>query len=118
MCMNEDMFSSSLSVTEAVKRGLPRIVADAEEGAAVVIERRGHKVAAVIAYERAQALVQREDDVRDAILVLARIVTDSGGRTGLDDVIAAFGFDRDKLERELDAEITAGYVELPETSYP
>jgi len=114
--MSENAFPSSLSVTEAAKRGLPRIVADAENGAAVVIERRGQKVAAVMAYERARALVQREDDVRDAILVLSRIVTDSGGRTGLDDVIAAFGFDRDELERELDAEITAGFVELPDTA--
>jgi hypothetical protein len=33
-------------------------------------------------------------DLRDAALVLVRAATDTGARTSLDDVIAAFGFER------------------------
>lgn len=38
-------------------------------------------------------------------LVLARELSDTGNRTDLDDVIAAFGFDRTELEDELDADM-------------
>ncbi|GHH37928.1 hypothetical protein [Lentzea cavernae] len=37
------------------------------------------------------------DDSRDLALVLARSVTDTGGRISFDDVLAAFGHTRDSL---------------------
>lgn len=46
-----------------------------------------------------------EADLRDLALVLARTATDDGRRTSLDDAIAAFGFDRSELERQLDADL-------------
>lgn len=96
-------FATSLSVTDAAKRGLPRLVADAEAGAGVVVERRGVPAAVVVGVERMQAILRREDDLRSAALVLTRAATDNGNRSSLDDVISAFGFDRAELEAELHA---------------
>jgi hypothetical protein len=41
-------------------------------------------------------------------LVLARAFSDNGSRAGLDDTLAAFGYDRAALEAELDADLAAG----------
>lgn len=103
-------FATPLSVTDAAKRGLPRLVADAEAGASVVVERRGVPAAVVVGIERMQAILRREDDLRSAALVLTRAATDSGNRSSLDEVISAFGFDRAELEAELDAELRASDV--------
>lgn len=102
-------FESSISVTDASRRGIARLVADAEAGAGVVVERRGTPAAAVIGMNRLHSILKREDDLRSAALVLARAATDTGNRVPLDDVMAAFGFDRRELEAELDAEIAAGF---------
>ena len=109
--MDDLAFERTLSVTDATKKGVARLVADAEAGVSVVVERRGRPVAVVVGVPRMRTILEREDDLRSAALVLARMATDSGERTPLDDVIAAFGFDRSELEAELDAEIAAGYVE-------
>jgi hypothetical protein len=55
-----------------------------------------------------ESLSAAETDLRSAALVLTRLVTDDGRRTDLDDVIAAFGFDRAELEAELDADPAIG----------
>lgn len=100
-------FDASLSVTDASRRGLSRLVADAEAGAGVVVERRGVAAAVVVGAHRMRSILQREDDLRSAALVLTRAATDDGNRSSLDEVIAAFGFDREELEAELDAELHA-----------
>ena len=43
-------------------------------------------------------------DLRDLALMLARTATDSGRRTPLDDVLAAFGHTRESLARSPDDE--------------
>lgn len=43
----------------------------------------------------------------DVLLVLARVATDTGMRFGLDEVISGFGFSREELLAELDAELAA-----------
>ena len=48
-----------------------------------------------------------ESDLHDAVLLLARLATDTGARTPLDTVISHLGFDRADLEAELDAELAA-----------
>jgi hypothetical protein len=48
-----------------------------------------------------------EDDLRSVALLCTRIATDAGYRTDVDEVIAAFGFDRDELEAELEADAAA-----------
>jgi hypothetical protein len=45
----------------------------------------------------------------DVDLVVGRLAADSGTRISLDDVISKFGFSREELERELDADIAAGH---------
>lgn len=102
---------TSISVTDASKRGVSRLVADAEAGAAVVVARRGKPAAVVLGMDRLQSILDHDDDLRSAALVLARAATDDGTRVPLEDVIAAFGFDRAELETELDAEIAAGFTD-------
>jgi hypothetical protein len=58
--------------------------------------------------QRLGALAELEADLRSAALVLARLATDDGRRTGLDDVIATFGLDRADLEAELEADLASG----------
>lgn len=86
-----------LSVTEATQRGVAGLVAEAEQGADLVVTRRNHPVAAVVGIARLEFLEAAESDLRDLALVLTRAATDTGRRTSLDDVLAAFGHTRDSL---------------------
>jgi hypothetical protein len=87
-----------VSVTEATRRGVAGLVADAEQGSDLVVTRRHHRVAAVVGIGRLAELEEVEADLRDLALVLARAVTDAGGRTSLDDVLRAFGHTRESLD--------------------
>lgn len=98
----------TLSVTEAAERGVSAIVRAAGEGHDIVVERHGQAIAAVVGMQRISEIAELEADLRSAALVLSRLATDDGRRTDLDDVIAAFGYDRAELEAELDADIAAG----------
>ncbi len=86
-----------VSVTDATKRGVAGLVADAEGGADFVVTRRHRPVAAVVGVRRLVELEDAAADLRDLALVLARAVDDSGRRTPLDEVIAAFGHTRESL---------------------
>jgi antitoxin (DNA-binding transcriptional repressor) of toxin-antitoxin stability system len=86
-----------LSVTEAAQRGVAGLVADAEQGADLVVTRRHHPVAAVVSMKRLAELDEAAEDLRDLALVLARTVSDTGRRTSLDEVLAAFGHTRESL---------------------
>jgi antitoxin (DNA-binding transcriptional repressor) of toxin-antitoxin stability system len=83
-------------------------VRDVEMGEDVVVERHGRAVVAVVNMRHLDELRRLEADLREAALILSRAATDTGRRTNLDEVIAAFGFDRAELEAELDAELAAG----------
>jgi prevent-host-death family protein len=85
----------ALSVTEATKRGVAGLVADAEDGADLVVTRHHRPVAAVVGLRRLTEIEEAAADLRDLALVLARTVTDNGRRTSLDDVLAAFGHTRE-----------------------
>jgi prevent-host-death family protein len=80
-----------VSVTEASRRGVARLVADAAHGTEVVVERHGEPLAAVVGYERYTELVQLRADLRDLALVLGRGADDDATRHALDDVVDAFG---------------------------
>ena len=97
----------SLSVTAANERGVSGLLRDAEAGRDVIVERRGRPVAAIVGMRHLSELIELEADLRSAALVLARAATDTGARTDLDTVIAAFGFDRAELEAELEADLAA-----------
>ncbi len=102
-----DGVATTVSVSDASRRGVAGLVADAERGSGVVVSRRGKPAAAVIGVDRLERVLRREDDLRLAALVLARAATDTGDRTSLDDVLVTFGFDRAELQAELDAELAA-----------
>lgn len=80
-----------LSVTEAGRRGVARLVADAAHGEEVVVTRHRRPLAAVVGIERLRELEQLRDDLRDLALVVARAAADDGVRTRVEDVAAAFG---------------------------
>lgn len=86
-----------VTVTEAAQRGVAGLVSDAERGTNFVVTRRHRPVAAVVGVDRLAELETAVEDLRDVALVLARMVTDSGRRTSLDDVVAAFGHTRESL---------------------
>jgi len=87
----------ALSVTEATKRGVAGLVADAEDGADLVVTRHHQPVAAVVGLRRLAEIEEAAADLRDLALVLSRAVTDTGRRTSLDDVLAAFGHTRESV---------------------
>lgn len=97
-----------VSVTEAAGKGVAGLVREASTGGDVVVTRHGKPVAAVVSTHRLEELRHLEEQLRDAALALVRAATDSGVRTSLDAAIAEFGFDRDELEAELDADLAAG----------
>ncbi len=100
--------TETVSVTDASSRGVAGLVRDAERGHDLIVARHGHPVAAVISMARFDGLRELERDLRSACLVLTRLASDTGSRTDLNDVIAAFGFDRAELVAELDADLAAG----------
>ncbi|HSA51827.1 MAG TPA: type II toxin-antitoxin system prevent-host-death family antitoxin [Yinghuangia sp.] len=86
-----------LSVTEATRRGVAGLVADAEHGADLVVTRHHRPVAAVVGIARLTELEEAAADLRDLALVLARTATDAGRRTSLDDVLRAYGHTRESI---------------------
>jgi prevent-host-death family protein len=86
-----------LSVTEAAQRGVAGLVAEAERGSDLVVTRRHRPVAAVVGINRLAELEQAAADLRDLALALARVATDDGRRTSLDEVLTAFGQTRESL---------------------
>lgn len=86
-----------ITVTEATKRGVAGLVADAEHGEDLLVTRHHRPVAAVVGTRRLAELEETAADLRDLALVLARSVTESGRRTSFDEVLAAFGHTRDSL---------------------
>ena len=103
-----DWHAHVVSVTDAAKSGLPKLVRDAENVADVIVERHGKAVAAVISMTHLSELQRWETDLRETALLLSRAATDTGHRTGLDEMLTALGLDRGELEAELDADIAAG----------
>jgi antitoxin (DNA-binding transcriptional repressor) of toxin-antitoxin stability system len=86
-----------LSVTEATRRGVAGLVAEAEGGSDLVVTRRQRPVAVVVGIGRLREIEDAASDLRDLALVLARASADSGRRTPFDEVVAAFGHTRESL---------------------
>lgn len=93
-----------LSVTEATQRGVAGLVSEAEKGSDVVVTRRQRPVAVVVGINRFAEIEETVSDLQDLALVLVRASTDTGRRTPLDDVIAAFGHTRESLTALADDE--------------
>jgi len=103
-----DSHSHVISVTDAAKSGLPKLLRDAENGEDVIVERHGKAVAAVVSMRHLSEIQRLETDLRETALLLSRAATDTGERTDLDEVLTRFGLDRAELEAELDADLAAG----------
>lgn len=93
-----------LSVTEAARRGVAGLVHDAEQGSDIIVTRRQQPVAALVSTQRLAEIEQSVTDLHDLALVLARSATDTGERTSLNDVLAAFGHTRESLAQLSDDE--------------
>lgn len=91
------MESEAVPITEAGRRGVSRLVADAEAGHPTLLHRRSEPVAAVVGYREVERLVELERDLTDVALVLARAASDSGRRSALDAVIESAGYTREQL---------------------
>ncbi len=100
--------TETVSVSDASARGVAGLVREAENGREVIVVRHGTPVAAVIGMARFESLRELERDLRSSCLVIARAATDNGSRTNLDDAIVAFGFNREELDAELEADLAAG----------
>ncbi|MGO1972582.1 MAG: type II toxin-antitoxin system Phd/YefM family antitoxin [Propionibacteriaceae bacterium] len=98
----------AVSVTEAATRGVSSLVRAAEHGEDVVVERHGKAVAAIVSMAHLEEISRLEQDLRESVLLLARMATDSGARTDLDAAIETYGLDRAELEAELAADLAAG----------
>lgn len=90
-----------ISVTDASRFGLSRLVKDASEGRERVVVSNNHPRAAIVSMdtvERLRNIDEIEDDVKLLSLALARTLTDSGRRHSLDDVIEELGVDLEDEE--------------------
>lgn len=90
-----------ISVSDANRRGISRLVADAEAGHHQVII-RNNKPAAVIAgldtLHRLNRIDEEEADLRLLTIALLRTVTDTGERYSLDDLLIRDGVTRAELQ--------------------
>lgn len=86
-----------ISIAEASKLGLSALIREAEEGRERVVLRNNKPVAVVISVERYEELQQLRDDLIDITLVAARMLTTSGERYTLDEVLDYFGYTREEL---------------------
>lgn len=89
--------SEELAVSEASSRGVSRLVRDARDSGPVVITSHNQAVAAVVGMGDLAAVEQTLEDLADLALVVARACSEAGGRTGMDEVLAAFGHTRRSL---------------------
>ena len=92
---------TSVPISQAATRGISSLVTSAEEGQRITLTRHGREVAEIVTTEEIEALREAREDLVETALILSRIITDTGGRTELDDLIEDLGLSRDELEKEL-----------------
>ena len=94
---------SLISISEANSLGISRLVRDAESGDERVLLRNNKPVAAVVSMRRFEELQDLEDDLLDIALVAARMHTDDGQRSSLNEILKRYGRTREQLrEQEMD----------------
>jgi antitoxin (DNA-binding transcriptional repressor) of toxin-antitoxin stability system len=86
-----------ISISEANKLGVSGLVRGAEEGRERVVLRNNKPVAAVVSIARLEQIQKFEEDMLDATLASARMLTTEARRHSLDDVLAQFGYSREQL---------------------
>ncbi|MFT4035090.1 MAG: hypothetical protein QM679_05910 [Patulibacter sp.] len=88
---------SLISVQEASKRGVSRLVRDAEEGLERVVLRNSKPVAAIVSMDHLARIDRQEALIADLSLTLAREMTTAPRTHSLDEVLEMFGYSRDDL---------------------
>lgn len=86
-----------ISISDANKLGISALVREAEEGHDRIVLRNNKAVAVVMSVERFERLQQLQDDLIDITLAASRMMTTSGERHSLDDVLEHFGYSREEL---------------------
>ena len=87
-----------ISITDA-SRSLSRLAAEVQEGRTLVVLRNNEPAMAMVPMSQMEdlnRLGERESDLRLLALALARVLTDSGVRHDLDDVIAELNINLDE----------------------
>jgi len=100
MSISPNIFQT-FTVTQATELGVSGIIREATEGHDVVVQKHGVPVAAIVSMKRFDQIMQLEDELSTAALIIGRLGSDLGQRRTLDEVITLFDFDRDELEREM-----------------
>lgn len=89
-----------VAISDASKRGLSKLVAEAEGGRDLLFMRGSKPAAALVSVKRMdhlERLEALEEDLGLLALALVRTVTDNGNRTSLDDVLKRFDLTREQL---------------------
>ncbi len=86
-----------VAVTEAGRK-LSTLVKEVEHHGQRVLVKNNRPVAVLIGVRRLRQLQDAEDSLADIALLLARILTDDGERTSLEDVLRAYGVTRQELK--------------------
>ncbi len=96
--MNVDT-NDMISVTDASKRTVSRLVTEAMGGRTFVVMKNNRPAAVIVGQEqmeRLQRLDEMEQDLRLWTVALIRTITDTGERHDLAGVAAEFGIDLDE----------------------
>ncbi|MBW3632324.1 MAG: type II toxin-antitoxin system Phd/YefM family antitoxin [Chloroflexi bacterium] len=86
-----------ISISDANKLGVSALVREAEEGRDRIVLRNNKAVAVVMSVERFERLQQLQDDLIDITLAASRMMTTSGDRHSLNDVLEHVGYSREDL---------------------
>ncbi len=89
--------SDLMSISEASKLGVSGLIREAEKGHEPVLLRNNKPIAAVVSIKRLDQLEELEEDLIDASLAVARMLTTGPERYSLDEVLEKFGYTRDGL---------------------
>jgi prevent-host-death family protein len=86
-----------ISISEANRLGVSALIREAEEGRERVVLRNNKPVAVVMSVERFDQLQQLQEDLIDITLMASRMLTTSGKRYTLDEVLDHFGLTREEF---------------------
>jgi prevent-host-death family protein len=86
-----------ISISDANRLGVSALIREAEEGRQRLVLRNNKPVAVVMSVERFEQLQQLQDDLIDITLASSRMMTTSGRRHSLDDVLERLGYSREDL---------------------
>lgn len=87
-----------VSISEANKLGISKLVTAAERGEQRVLIKNNRPVAAVISIDALERSEELEERLLDVSLAVTRLLTTTDRRHPLDDVLDRFGFTRDDLQ--------------------